>query len=251
VKRLLGLLAAAAALAAAAPAQAQMKLGDSPRWGSFQLSVGAYRPDIDAEFHGSATPYQTIFGTSRPLVFSFLFNRSAWITPVGTLDVGFGAGYWQVWGLGIYTDPQTGATSRGSTNSLLVIPIQLAVGYRLDVLYDKWNVPLEPYARVSLYDYIWSASNQGQVSTWVDPTTRQESRGSGQTFGWGATIGAAIVLDFFDPTLARQMDIDTGINRTLLFLDFTWASVDDFGSSKSWQLGPGYWMWSAGLQFVF
>jgi hypothetical protein len=22
-------------------------------------------------------------------------------------------------------------------------------------------------------------------------------------------------------------------------------------SAKSWQLGPGYWMWSAGLQFVF
>jgi hypothetical protein len=47
------------------------------------------------------------------------------------------------------------------------------------------------------------------------------------------------------------MDYDVGINRTLLFFDFTRSSVNDFGSANSWQLGPSYWAWSTGLQFVF
>ena len=238
-------LAAAAAVAAAAPARAQMKVGESPRWGSFQLSVSAYRPDIDAAFGGTASPYGSVFGTSRPLVFQFLFNRSLWITEVGTLDLGFGAGYWQVWGLGVAPNGQ-----RGGSTSLMVIPLQVSIAYRLDVLYDKWRIPFEPYVRASLYDHVWAANTEGQVATATSPAG-QEVRGSGGTFGWGVTLGVALVLDFFDPTLARQMDYDTGINRTLLFLDFTWADVDDFGSAKSWQLGPGYWMWSAGLQFVF
>jgi hypothetical protein len=59
------------------------------------------------------------------------------------------------------------------------------------------------------------------------------------------------VLDFFDTGLSRQMDYDVGINRTLLFFDFTRSSINDFGSKKSWQLAPSYWAWSIGLQFVF
>jgi len=241
------LVPAALALAAApAPAAAQfMSMGESPRWGSLQLSVSAYRPDIDSEFNGRAAPYTTIFGTGRPLLFQFLFSRSLWGTEVGTLDLGFGAGYWQAYGNGIAPNG-----ARGDSTSLMVIPLTVALGYRLDYLYDTWHVPFEPYVRVALLDYVWWANTGGQVATTLN-ASGAEVRGQGGTFGWSATLGIALVLDFFDPTLARQMDQDTGINRTLIFLDFTKAGVDDFGSPKSWQLGPGYYMWSAGLQFVF
>lgn len=239
-------MALAAGLAAPAPAAAQfIAIGDSPRWGSLQLSVSAYRPDIDSEFNGTAAPYAAIFGTSRPLMFQLLFDRSLWMTEVGTLDIGFGAGYWQVWGLGIAPNG-----ARGDSTTLMVIPLTLAVGYRVDVFYDKWHVPFEPYARLALVDYLWWASTAGQVST-APNGSGQAVRGQGGTFGWSATLGIALVLDFFDPTLARQMDQDTGINRTLLFFEVSTSSVDDFGSKKSWQLGPGYYMWGAGLQFVF
>jgi hypothetical protein len=59
------------------------------------------------------------------------------------------------------------------------------------------------------------------------------------------------VLDFFDTSLSKQMDYDTGINRSILFIDFTRSSVNNFGSTKTWQLAPSYWAWSAGLLFVF
>jgi hypothetical protein len=47
------------------------------------------------------------------------------------------------------------------------------------------------------------------------------------------------------------MDYDVGINRTLLIFDFTRSSINNFGSTKTWQLAPSYWAWSVGLQFVF
>jgi hypothetical protein len=244
--RRIALALALAAAAAPAPSAADVLLKESPRWGSFQLSISAYRPDVDSEFGGAASPYAEVFGSSRPLLFQVLFGRSLWVTEVGTLDVGMGVGYWQAYGRGISATTGT----RGDTTSLLVVPITVAVTYRFDVLYDKWRIPFEPYVRGALLDYLWWASLGGQVSAVTLPDGR-EVRGQGGTFGWSGTVGVALVLDFFDPTLARQMDQDTGINRTLLFFDVTWAGVDDFGSSRSWQLGPGYGMWSAGLQFVF
>ena len=139
---------------------------------------------------------------------------------------------------------------RGGTTSLMIIPLQVQVGYRWEWFYERFSVPLEPYARFAIVDYIWSTSGQSGVSSWTSPEG-VAYRGSGATFGWAATLGIGIVLDFFDTGLSRQMDYDVGINRTLLFFDFTRSSVNDFGSSKSWQLGPSYWAWSAGLLFVF
>jgi hypothetical protein len=124
------------------------------------------------------------------------------------------------------------------------------VGYRWEWFYERFSVPLEPYVKAALIDDIWWTSGQSGVSSWTSPQG-VAYRGSGATFGWSATLGIAIVLDFFDTSLSRQMDYDVGINRTLLFFDFTRSSVNDFGSANSWQLGPSYWAWSTGLQFVF
>jgi hypothetical protein len=222
----------------------------SPRWGSFQFSLSPFSPDIDSEFTNStAPPYATTFGTSRPLMVQALFSKSAWITEVGTLDVGFGAGWWQASGQGQYTD-SSGTVLRGGTTTLMIIPIQIQASYRVDWFYDRFEVPLAPYVRLALVDYIWNASGQGGVSSWTS-AAGTAYRGSGGTFGWSTTMGLALVLDALDPSLARQMDYDVGINRTMLFFDFTRSSVNNFGSQKSWQLGPSYWAWSAGLLFVF
>jgi hypothetical protein len=176
-----------------------------------------------------------------------IFSKTAWLTEVGTLDVGFGAGYWQVWGTGYYESG--GVVQRGGSTNLMIIPLQLAVAYRVDWFYERFEIPLAPYVRGAILDYIWTAGGQGGTSTWTSGGTTY--RGSGATFGWSATLGLALVLDFFDASLSKQMDYDTGINRTMLFFDFTKSSVSDFGSSKSWQLAPSYWAWSAGLLFVF
>jgi hypothetical protein len=243
----------AMALALALPAAAQSPVivsKESPRWGSFQLSLSPFSPNIDSEFPGAVyPPYATTFGTGRPLMVQLLFAKSVWTTEAGSLEVGVGAGYWQVWGLGFYQQAD-GTVLRGGSTSLMIIPLQVEATYRVDWFYERFDVPLAPYARFALVDYIWSASGQGGTSSWTSPTGTTY-RGSGGTFGWSATLGLALVLDFFDPGLARQMDYDVGINRTMAFFDFTKSSVNDFGSSKSWQLAPSYWAWSAGLLFVF
>jgi hypothetical protein len=244
----------ALALLAALPAAAQSPVitaKESPRWGSFQISLSPFSPDIDSEFNASSRPlpYAATFGTSRPLMVAAQFNKSAWITEYGTLDVGAGAGYWQVWGQGYYTS-SGGTTQTGGTTSLMIIPVQLQVTYRFEWFYERFGVPLEPYVRGALVDYIWSTTGQGGVSSWTSPTGTIY-RGSGATFGWSTTLGVGLVLDFFDTSLARQMDYDVGINRTILFFDFTKSGVNNFGSSTTWQLGTSYWAWSVGLLFVF
>jgi hypothetical protein len=242
----------ALALLLALPAAAQspvVTVKESPRWGSFQISLSPFSPNIDSEFTNAISPpYATVFGTGRPLMVQGQFNKSLWITEFGTLDLGVGAGFWEAWGQGSYTNAD-GTVLRGGTTSLMIIPLQAQVGYRWEWFYERFSVPLEPYARFAIVDYIWSTSGQSGVSSWTSDGVAY--RGSGATFGWAGTLGLAIVLDAFDTGLSRQMDYDVGINRTLLFFDFTRSSVNDFGSSKSWQLGPSYWAWSAGLQFVF
>jgi hypothetical protein len=245
----------ALALLAALPAAAQSPVivsKESPRWGSLQFSLTPFSPNIDSEFvasPGTPLPYASSFGTSRPLMVQGIFSKSVWLTEVGTLDIGFGAGYWQVWGKGQYT--VGGVTQTGGSTSLMIIPLQLEATYRVDWFYERFEVPLAPYVRGAILDYIWSATGQNGVSSYTDPNTGVVSRGSGGTFGWSATLGVGLVLDFFDTTLSKQMDYDTGINRTMLFLDFTRSSVNNFGSTKTWQLAPSYWAWSAGLLFVF
>ncbi len=242
-----------AALALALPAAAQSPVivsKESPRWGSFQISLSPFSPNIDSEFANAVfPPYATIFGTGRPLMVQGQFNMSAWITEFGTLDVGGGVGYWEAWGQGWY-QATDGTLLRGGSTKLMIIPVQVQATYRWEWFYERFRVPFEPYVRGAIVDYIWSTSGQDGVSSWTSPEG-VAYRGSGATFGWAATIGVGLVLDFFDTGLSRQMDYDVGINRTLLFFDFTKSSVNDFGSKNSWQLAPSYWAWSVGLEFVF
>jgi len=224
-----------------------------PRWGSLQLTVSTFQPNIDSgTFSGggsipTTTPYATVFGTSRPILIQALFSRSLWASTVGTLDLGLGLGYWHVSGSGIFNN--SGTLETGSSTSLTILPVTAALGYRFDILFDQWGVPLEPYARAAFVDKVWWANGQNGTSTAT--VNGQSFTGMGATYGWSATLGVALVLDAFDPGLARQMTYDTGIAHTMLTFDFTKEDVNDFGSKTSWQLGPSYWMWSAGILFVF
>ncbi len=55
----------------------------------------------------------------------------------------------------------------------------------------------------------------------------------------------------FDPTLARELDSDTGINHTYVFFEARKTRVDDFGSSSSWNLSDDRISLAGGLLFVF
>ncbi len=233
-------LLAAALLGAAAPAAAQTP---SPRYGSFELRFSGYRPNIDAEFGGAFHPYADAFGGSRGLMFRFLVSRSLF-TKLGTLDAGIGAGYWERYGRGhLVTSPGTQA---GST-ALKLLPITVALTYRFDWLVERYGIPLAPYGRVAFERYQWWVNN-GSGNTAVDEAGHS---GSGSTSGYSFTLGGAFLLDFLDPSLAREMDRDTGINHTYVFVDFTKSYVSDFHSATSWDLSDDQWTIAGGLMFVF
>jgi len=238
IRKLLLLAALAVALPAAAQEPSQFA---SPRWGSFEFSLGGYRPNIDSEFGGTG-PYSTAFGGKRALVFRADFTYTLFAN-YGSIDVGIGAGYTQRTGRGQKLD---GTTSEDET-SLKVVPTRLTLTYRYDVLANRYRwFPLTPYARISLDRYNWWVTNG------LGNTAKAGNRsGRGATNGYSFSGGVAFLLDAIDPLLAREMDRDTGINHTYLFVDFTKSYVKDFGSSSSWNLSNDRVTISGGLLFVF
>lgn len=234
------LLAAALALAVG-PARAE-----SPRTGSFEVRLSWYRPDLDSEFGGAIHPYADAFGTSKAVMLQLALAKSLWISEVGTLDLGFGAGYWEKYGTGL-----TPAGAPGDRTTLKMVPLQIYAGYRVDYLFERFGIPFAPYARAALVDHLWWVNDGAGNTASFTSLTGGTSRGSGQTYGYAFTGGVALVLDFFDPTMAREMDLDTGINHTLVYGDVTKSVIDDFGSKKSWNLSGADLVFSIGLQFVF
>lgn len=237
MKKLLAL-----ALLLAAPAAR----AESPRWGSFQFRLGSYRPNIDAEFRdrndcGPArnqpcgAPFADFFGKSGMMLYQAEFARSLF-SQYGSLDLGVGLGWTSKTAKGFVQGSNPPVRS-GDDTSLRILPLTLSLTYRLDTYASRF--PLVPYARVALERYHWWARGGG-------------SSASGATNGWSGALGLAFLLDFLDPTLAREMDRDIGINDTYLFLQAGKAEVDDFGSTKSWDLSPDKSVtWSGGLLFTF
>jgi len=226
-------LVAILALAAAAPAAAA-----SPRWGSLELGAQTYHPDIDSEFATSPGPYDTVFGGGRGFLFQLGFYRALY-TQVGSLELGFRTGYFRDAGKAIVTGSSPPAPS-GDETTFNVVPTSLALTYRFDWLVERWNIPFTPYGRAALERFNWWVTDG--TGSWVE---------QGATNGWSITGGVGLLLDFFDAQLARELDMDSGVNHTYLYFEVTHSSVDDFGSSKSWNLSDEKPSLGFGLLFVF
>jgi hypothetical protein len=236
------LLAAALPLATPDSPGQVLRPPDSPVFGSFELKLSGYRPNVDSEFSNGYTPYNDIFGSSRPLMFRAHIGYALW-HGFGTLEVGAGAGFFQVSGNGLIV----GSTTKSSdTTSLKIIPLSASLTYRLDWAADHTGFPLVPYVRASLERYQWWVTN-GNGNTASDGV----HSGSGATNGYSFTGGLAFLLDFLDPAMARDMEEDTGIHHTYLFADVTKTYVSDFHSNKSWNLSDDKLTIAGGLLVVF
>jgi hypothetical protein len=227
-----------AALALALALLGSAARADSPLWGSFELGAGPWRPDIDSDFATSPGPYQTVFGTSRRWSLELGVSK-ALLTGVGSLELGLRSGWFRARGKGLIDEGGT-FTKSGDPTTFNIVPTSLTLTYRLDFLPERLGVPVAPYARVALERYNWWVTN-GSGGTVK----------KGATNGWSATAGLALDLGFIDPTLAREMDDDSGVNRTYLYLDATRTFVDDFGAKDSWDLSGKGVVFSGGLLLVF
>jgi len=226
---------ALAALAAALLATAAR--AESPRWGSFELQVGRYFPDIDSEFSATTTkPYEDAFGAHGGWMFRAGVSKSLF-TSFGSLEAGVQSGYFQKSGKGRFV--KNNAESSDDT-ALKIIPMSVTLTYRFDMLAERFRIPLAPYARVGIERYAW----------WVTDGSGSKVI-KGATNGWSVAGGLALLLDVFDPGLAREMDADSGVNHTYLFAEARKTTIDDFGSSSSWDLSEKNVAYSGGLLFVF
>ena len=224
----------AALLAALLPAAGRAE--ESPRNGSFDFAFGPYRPNIDAEPGLTGKPWSAVMGSSRPWLFRI--GLSYGITHYfGSLEVGAQAGYLQRTGFA----RSVGGGPSGDESAFRMIPTSATITYRFDLLADRWGVPLAPYGRLAFERYNWWITNgNGGTAKY------------GATNGYSAAFGLALLLDFFDPMLARELDNDSGINHTYVTGEVRKTKVDDFGSSRSWDLSDtGALQYNLGLLFVF
>jgi hypothetical protein len=122
-------------------------------------------------------------------------------------------------------------TSEETSFSLL--PLQLLAVVRVDALARKLSVPFILTGKLGYEWAHWDTDSGG-----VD-----DADGWSVGLLWAAQV--ALDLDFFEPSAARQMDEEWGINHSFLFFEVYGFEP----TSNSLQVGGT--AWAAGLGFMF
>lgn len=119
----------------------------------------------------------------------------------------------EFYGKGFFTTGDRAGERSQDNDSFHVVPIQAFAMYRFDVAAERWSVPLVPYGRAGVGGWVW----------WTGPET-----GVKAGFSYGA--GVQLLLDGFDPRLAREFDREVGVNNSFLYADWQAWNVDGFGA---------------------
>ena len=228
------------------PARAQSYEGPvsyepTPQWFAMELKFGPYKPDVDSELSG-ASPYQDIFG-KKLRVMSQLTGDVQFLKYHGTLGVGGTVGFFQARGKALLED---GVTASGDETTFNIVPLVLQLVYRWDYAAKKWNVPLVPYIRAGIvYCFYWITDGNGDVTRWEEGGDKAH----GGVWGYQINLGLAFQLDVLEPSAAKRLDAEIGVNHTYLFAEFVHSSIDDFGGDRI-RLGMKYSL-LAGLSMEF
>jgi hypothetical protein len=256
---------------------------ESSQWFAFELKFGGYSPDIDSSpgLNGRK-PFADLFNPQdvkgRPpwrLLTSFELDYQ-FLHKFGSLGVGSSVGFYRrtthgfVYPTGsdgkLIRDPNTGAIlpcqvpacqRSNDETGLNIIPLELMAVYRFDVLAHRYHVPLVPYVKLGLAYYIWWINNgdgflsaaQFQPRNMNGEPVGKGQAGYGGTFGWVFNPGIAVMLDPIDPSAARSMDIELGINHTYLFCELHYADISGFGAKNKLVLSDI--ALNAGIAFEF
>lgn len=191
----------------------------SPRHYTFSIRTGPYSPSVDSEAGLKAkgsTPYATVFGTGTPLLwraeFDFDLLTKIGELSVGRLSVGVAGGFWQAVGKGRFAADPT--KTANDTILLNLWPVTPLLTYRADFIFERWGIPLVPFAKLGYGFTRWSSYKDGSLS----------KVGADSALGWarGVEYGAGLqfVLDAIEPDKAASLDQDFGINSTSLFAEF-------------------------------
>jgi hypothetical protein len=281
-------IATAALAAPSTPARAEEPVGGpqpAPSFGenpsrtyessqrfAFELKFGPYSPNIDASpgLNGK-TPFADLFppaaGKTRPpgkLLTSIEFDWQFFRRAYGNFGIGHTVGFYRrtthsfnfttVDGNNTTpcstTDPNNPCMRSGDQTALNIIPMSILAVYRFDYLARRWRIPFVPYFKIGLAYYFWWIENgNGSIAQFTPPGSTQSQGGWGGTFGWVMNPGGAFMLDVLDPTAAKIIDAELGINHTYLFCEFAYNKIDGFGAANKMNLSDT--TLNAGLAFEF
>lgn len=207
--------------------------------GAIELRAGPYRPRVDAEFAGTATPFQDIFGTGSSVSFGVEGDWQALRIPhFGSFGPGFGISYVQYSAFALReADP---SERSAQPTRFWMLPTYGVAVLRIDFLARDFSIPIVPYAKGGLALTLWNA---------VDPrqTTTEGLAGGGAETGTIAMVGGMLLLDFFAPQAAIDMDNSTGVNHAYLFGEWVLSDTSSFGNG----LQTGVNTWQAGITLEF
>jgi hypothetical protein len=195
---------------------------------AFELRIGPYRPNVDDKLQGS--PYQDIFGDSQRWHAGIEIDWQVFRIP-RLLSLGPGVGM-------AYTRSSARAPLASGTGlsaqdtTLNIIPFHLVGVLRLDVLADRFNVPLCPYAKFGLGYAMWWSKDGEETGRDADGIEAKDS-----SYGLVWALGVAARLDWLDPEDAANADSALGINHSALFLEYFGSDLGGFGSSDVMQVG--------------
>lgn len=222
-------------IAFAQPAFA-LNVRETPRDSVFEIRMGSYLPNIDDEFGDQCNtgncPYASSFQSADPLMITFSYHRHLF-TGFGSLTAGGGFGYWNNdEGQAITSSPEDPVVYAQDATEISVYPFFLELGYRLDVIQDI--IPLVPAFKVGVDAYGWRVfDGSGEVARFNGTS----GEAAGFSYGWHASLGVHILLDFFAPDMAADFDRDAGVNNSYLTIDYQTAQISNFGAGETLWLG--------------
>ncbi len=239
---------------------------ESSQWFAFELKFGGYTPHIDSSpgLNG-ATPFADLFnpqgvkGQPPERLLSSVEFDVQFLHKFGSLGAGLSLGYGRRTthsfqymnsnGTGICTPPM--CTRSGDQTALNMFPVEAMLVYRFDVLALRYKIPLVPFVKLGLAYWFWWIENGsgGIAQALSDPKTGGTTGGYGGTFGWVFNPGLAFMLDVLDPSAARTMDGELGINHSYVFAELHYADISGFGAANKLVLSDV--SWNVGLAFEF
>jgi hypothetical protein len=211
---------------------------ESPQNWAFELRFGQYKPRVDDEFDGKASPFKQVYGDGGHFYFGFEVDWQALRIPyIGSLGPGFGWGYTKMSAPAMLTGK---GTPSAESTGLWIMPMYLAAVLRIDEIARRWSIPLVPYGKFGMGYALWKASNELGVSN------QGGVEGQGASYGLHMAGGLALQLDFLDGGAVQQLDNSTGINHAYAYFEWMYS---DLGGLTGGQMHVGTSSWVLGIAF--
>ncbi len=228
----------------------------TPQRFAIEVKFGPYLPSVDADYPGPGLgAYADVFGKTnsrgvavgqpRDRLMTQLGFEWQFVNVGGPLSIGTSIGFFQARAQALLVQTQPAdPTVRSDADRVRfsVMPFTLLLGYRFELLADRFKVPLVPYARGGLaYGIWWAGNGDGDVSV-----NDAGVKGRGGSAGWQVNLGMMLRLDFLEPSAAKALDSATGINHTYIMGEWQFSRMDGFGSLMN-KVSVGDDTWYLGL----